>query len=95
MACQLCRGNERELLGISSHPQALAALATPLSGGRHPHLLFPVSFFVGQRLRGGGETYHVNLGRGTYCKGVWSGRCLFPFKGNDREAPKEGGGDVS
>ena len=59
---------------------------------------------IGQRLKGGQNVSHEFGGRGenvlqsvlskTTFGGLrhwgWSGRCLFPFKGNDRESPKGG-----
>ena len=63
----------------------------------------------GQRLRGGGKTYRVNLGgegkRTAECalqNHFWRPQKLglvwsvpLSYKGNDRESPKKGGGNVS
>ena len=65
-------------------------------------LHFPESWAAAE---GGGKTYRVNLGGETYCRVcspkplleasgmVWS--VPLSFKGNDRESPKKGGGNVS
>ena len=52
--------------------------------------------FGALRSWGGGRTEELALqntfgGLGNW---GWSGWCLFPFKGNDKESPKKGGGNV-